>query len=163
MDLNQHKSKFEKLIEHLKVELSGIRTNRISPNLVENVMLVAYEGSPEQSLKELAAITAPEARQLLVEPWDKSIIKQIENALESIDVGFSLANEGGQIRLTMPIMTDEIRAQVRIKDDITKQEKDKSISEDDKFKFIKELDEVSKEYADAISALGDSKEAEISA
>jgi len=182
MNINEIKEKYEKVIEHLKTELSGIRTNRVLPSVIENVKVTAYEGSGDQVLKELAAITSPEARQLLVEPWDKSIIKQIEKALDNTEFGFSVSNEGSQIRLVLPIMTDEVRTRVKKllheklevtrialrkqrelgKDEINKAEKKGEISEDDKFEQIKKIDEITKEYTDEVTVQGDLKEGEIS-
>lgn len=182
MDLEEHKQKFDKVIDHLKIELSSIRTGRATPALIENIKVAAYEGGEAMSVVQLASISVPEARQLLVEPWDKSIIKNIEKAINESDLGLSVTNEGSSLRLTVPLMTDEMRQKItkllnekletaristrgvrdKVKEDINKQEKDKEISEDEKYKLIDKLDELVKKYNDQIKEQGENKEAEIS-
>lgn len=182
MNIIEHKDKFEKVIDHLKQELASIRTGRATPALVENVRVVAYEGGESMPVVQLASITVPEARQLVIEPWDKSILKSIEKAINESDLGLSVTNEGSLLRLTVPLMTDEMRQKIRkilnekleqgrigiraqrdkVKDEVNKAEKDKQISEDDKYSLIDDLDEMVKEYNQTIKDLGDKKEVEIS-
>jgi ribosome recycling factor len=180
MDINDYKPKFGKIIDHLKVELAGVRTNRATPAMLENIKVSAYEGT-ESTIKELASVTAPEPRQLLLEPWDKSVLKNIEKSIRSANLGFSISNEGVSLRLSLPVMTDEIRQQVKkiareklegarvnlrrsreeVKDDVLKAEQTHAISEDEKFKLIEQLDEVTREFSDEIKSMGGKKEAEI--
>lgn len=182
MDITSQKEKFDKVIDHLKIELSSIRTGRATPALIENVKVVAYDGGEAMPLVQLASISVPEARQLVIEPWDKSVIKGIEKAINSSDLGLSVANEGSILRLTVPLMTDEMRQKIRkvlnekleqgrigiraqrdkIKDEINKAEKAKEISEDEKYGLIEDLDEMVKEFNQTVKDMGDQKEAEIS-
>ncbi len=183
MNINDYRPKFDNVIEHLSGELAGLRTNRATPALIENISVVAYEESDALPLQQLASISVPEARQLLVEPWDKSTLKPIEKALDASDLGLSIANEGSCLRITMPLMTDEIKQKIirvlhskledarislrnqreKIKDDIIKQEKDKNISEDERFNLIEDLDSMIREYNDKVKEMGDKKESEINA
>ncbi len=182
MDLNDQKIKLDKVLDHLKVELSSIRTGRATPALIENLKVTAYEGSEPLPLVQLASITVPENRQLMVEPWDKSTLAAIEKAITASDLGLAVANEGAHLRLTMPLMTEEVRQQIikllnekledcrinlrqqrdKIKEEIIKQEKANQLSEDDRYRLIEDLDKQIKDYNNKIKELGDKKQAEIS-
>ena len=181
MDLDIYKDKLNKVLEHLKTELASIRTGRATPSLVENIQVEAYDQAEPVSLKQLAAITVPQPRQILVEPWDKSTLKQIEKAIAQSNMGFNIANDGNVLRLSIPVMTEEMkkgvlknlhdkleqaRISVRrirddIKEDIIKEFKESQISEDDKFRLLDKLDEMIREYTDKINEMGKKKEEEI--
>lgn len=181
MDSSEYTSLFNSAIEHLQQELIRLRTNRATPALIENIQVAAYEGAAPMALSQVASISVPEARQLMVEPWDKSIIAAAEKALQDSELGLAVASDGNVIRLTMPLMTDEIKQQVlkmlnakledarvvlrkhrdKAKDEISKQEKAGDISEDEKFGAIETLDKSIKEYNDKVQELGDAKIAEI--
>lgn len=179
MDLQQHKPQFEKALEFLKQDLSSIRTNRTTPALLENIQVEVY-GS-KMSLIQLANIQAPEPRMLTVEPWDRQIIKDVEKGIQTASLGLSVANEGTFLRITMPPMTEETRKELlkvlnhkleqarqairairdKIKEEIIQAEKNKEISEDEKYRLIEDLDEMTREYTDKIQAIGNKKEEEI--
>ncbi len=181
MDLDIYKDKLNKVLEHLKTELASIRTGRATPSLVENIQVEAYDQAEPMPLKQLAAITVPQPRQILVEPWDKSTLKQIEKAIAQSNMGFNIANDGNVLRLSIPVMTEEMkkgvlknlhdkleqaRISVRrirddIKEDIIKEFKESQISEDDKFRLLDKLDEMIREYTDTINEMGKKKEEEI--
>ncbi len=181
MELNDYKEKLEKSIEHLKKELATIRTGRATPSLVENMPVLAYDEAEPMPLKQLAAITVPQPRQILIEPWDKSTLKQIEKAVSQADMGFNIVNDGNVLRISIPMMTDEMRKTIlkslhekleqarisvrKIRDDIKesiiKEFKEGLIGEDDKFKLLDDLDEMIRKYTDIINELGDKKEEEI--
>jgi len=94
----------------LKSELSSIRTGRASTALIEGVRVEAYGSlSP---LSALAGITMPEANQFVVEPWDKSLLKPLEEALKAADLGLSINNEGSKLRLILPPLTAERREEL---------------------------------------------------
>ena len=102
--------KSEKSIEFLKSELGSLRTGRANPSLVENLKVSAYES--EMELRNLAAITAPEASLLLVQPWDVSIIPQIEKAIITSNLGLNPNTDQGVIRINLPTLTSERREQL---------------------------------------------------
>jgi ribosome recycling factor len=178
-NLDLHKPEFEKTLSHLRSELTAMQTGRATPALLQNITVVAY-GVPN-SLEQLASLSTPEANQLLLEPWDKSIIKDIEKALREGSQNLGIVNEGTQIRITVPQMTEETRTEIvkvvrnkleearivvravrdKVKEEIVKEEKVKQITEDDKFKSLQDLDELTKEYNDKIKSIGESKEAEL--
>lgn len=170
---------FEQAVEHLKGELNTIRGNRAHASLVEEVRVEAY-GS-ELRLKEVATITIPEPRTIVVQPWDKTILKDIERSLAKADTGLAIVNDGAVVRLTLPPLTAESRQaltkvlhqkleagrvqlrQVREKarGAILQAERDKSLSEDDRFAAQEDLDELVRDYLAKVAELGERKEAEV--
>lgn len=175
----EHKPEFDRAIEHLKTDLLSVRSNRATPSLVEDLKIEAY-GS-EMRLKELASLAVPEPRTIVVQPWDKTIIKDIEKSLAKADLNLGMANDGSIIRLNLPPLTEETRqalikvlnqkletgrVQIRqirekVREQILKSEKEKKITEDDRFQAQKDLDELAKDYTDEINGLGKRKEEEI--
>ena len=103
--LEEHMMKTE---EALQKSFAAIRTGKASPALVENVM-VEYYGTPTR-LKEIAGITAPESRLLVIQPWDRSALAAIEKALLSSNVGITPLNDGKTLRLPIPDLSQERRA-----------------------------------------------------
>ena len=80
MNLDDKKQKFDKVIEFVQKDLGSVRTNRATPSLIENIKVNVY--GAETPLVQVASITIPEPKQLLVEPWDKNILKDIEKAIQ---------------------------------------------------------------------------------
>ncbi len=101
------KIEMEKPIKHYEKELSAIRTGRASTTLVENLKVECY--GQMMSLRELATIAAPEARLITIQPWDKTVLGEIEKALLASDVGITPINDGTIIRLQLPIMSEARR------------------------------------------------------
>jgi ribosome recycling factor len=97
----------DKSVQHLKEILAGIRTGRASPALVDNLRVQAY--GTTSPLNQLAHISVPEARQLAVKPFDPSILKDIEKAIHTSDLGLTPSNDGKLIRLTLPPLSEEQR------------------------------------------------------
>jgi ribosome recycling factor len=177
--LEAHKEDFTKAVEHLKSELSSLRTGRANASLVENILVEAY--GVKTPIRGLANITVPDPKTLVVEPWDKSVIKDIEKAIQAAQIGINPVNEGTKIRLSMPAMTEENRKEMikilgqkleqsrislrsvreTVKDEIAAAEKDKKITEDEKFRFQEELEEFVKKHNDEIKTIGDKKEQEL--
>lgn len=177
--LESRKEDFTKAVEHLRGELSALRTGRANPSLVENITVDAY--GVKTPIRGLANITIPDPKTLLIEPWDKSVIKDMEKAIQMANIGINPVNEGTKIRLSMPQMTEENRKEMikimgqklelarislrnvreSVKDEITKAEKDKKISEDEKFRFQAELEEFVKKQNDEVKAIGEKKEHEL--
>lgn len=177
--LSTRKNDFERVLEHLREELAGLRTGRAHPGLVEHISVTAY--GTQQPLKSLASVGVPDAQTLQIEPWDQSLVKDIERALTVADLGSAPNVDGKIIRLKMPQMNEETRKrmvkmmgekleearvavrQVRedIRRDVQKQEKDKTISEDERFKIFDELDKLTKDIGGEIDAMGEKKEEDI--
>lgn len=99
--------KLDKSVEFLESELSNIHTGRASVSLVDDILVDAY-GS-KQPLKAVANITIPEARQILIQPWDKGVVSQIEAAIRDAGLGFNPINTGDVVRINIPELTEERR------------------------------------------------------
>ncbi|MFA5359257.1 MAG: ribosome recycling factor [Patescibacteria group bacterium] len=179
MTIEDKKIDFEKALEHFKADLSGVRTGRATPALLENLLVNSY-GS-KMPIKQLGSINVSDSKSMTVEPWDKSLLKEIEKAISAANLGLGTANEGNFIRVSVPHMTEENRRDLvklvgektetariavrgirdKIKEEIIEQEKNNEITEDDKFRMQKDLDEMTGKYNDQIKSLAESKEQEI--
>lgn len=177
--LQAKQEEFNKAVEFFKKDIAHLRTNRVNPNILDGVQVDAY--GAKTPLNGLASITVPEARSMVVAPWDKNIIKEVEKAVTAADLGLSIVNEGGKLRLIVPLLTEENRREIvkklskkledtrisvrqirdEIKNNIELAEENKEISEDDKFRFIKELDEEVAKRNDELKNIKDKKEEEI--
>lgn len=181
MILLEAEEAMSKGIDYLEHEMRGMRTGRASPALVEYIK-IDYYGSPTD-LKQIAAVSVPEATQLLIKPFDANSISDIRKALEKSDLGFNPQVEGKQIRLNIPALSRERRQQLvgHIKkmgeeqkivvrnarrdankhaDGLTKS-KDVHLSEDDIKGLKDEIQELTKKYEGMIDTRVDSKSKEI--
>lgn len=102
--------KMQKSIDHTVHELNAIHTGKASPTMVEGVMVEAY-GS-HMRLKEVSAITTPDPRMIVVQPWDKSILKAVEKAIQMANIGINPSIDGAVIRLPLPEMSKERREEL---------------------------------------------------
>ena len=172
-------SKMKKSIDALKRELTGIRTGRASPALVEPLKVDFY-GSPTP-LQQIATVAAPEARLLTIKPFDPSTLSAIEKAILKSDLGLTPMNDGKIIRLAIPALTEERRrdltkvvrkhveeTHVALRNvrrdglkDLEDLEKEKMISEDQHFKGKDLLQELTDKYIAQVDQIGKAKEAEI--
>lgn len=179
MNIENYKTDFDKTIEHLKGELGALRTSRATPALVEHIPVEVY--GAHQPVKALASLSVPDPRTLLIEPWDKSIIKEMEKAISMAGTGLNPVNEGNFLRIVLPQMTEEGRKQlvkllsVKIEEArvavrgirekaravIQTAEKNKAIGEDERYRLQEKLDKMVGEYNEAIKKLGEEKEKEI--
>ncbi len=177
--IESKQNNFNQAIDYFKKEISLLRTGRANPNILDAVQVDAY--NTKTPINGVASISVPDAQSIVVAPWDKSIIKEIEKAIVDADLGLGVVNEGEQIRLTVPKMTEENRkhlvkklnekqeeARIKIrkvrdevKEEIEKAFTEKEITEDEKFKFIKELDEFTKEKNEELKEIRDKKEEDI--
>ncbi|WP_416210019.1 ribosome recycling factor, partial [Anaerolinea sp.] len=166
-------------IQALEENLAGIRTGRASPALVERLQ-VEYYGVPTP-LMQLASISAPEPRVLMIRPFDTSSLRLIEKAIMASDLGLTPNNDGKVIRLNIPPLTEERRRELvkvvharleesriavrNVRRDMVKDlrdfEKEKLISEDDLKKGEEELQKLTDRYIQEIDAIGQKKEKEI--
>jgi ribosome recycling factor len=166
-------------VQALEEDLSGIRTGRASPALVERLP-VEYYGSPTP-LIQLASIGVPEARSLLIRPYDASTLRAIERAIQVSDLGLTPNNDGKSIRLNLPPLTEERRRELvkvvnnrveegrvavrNVRRDVIKDmrefENEKLISEDELKRGEEELQKLTDHYVEEINAVGERKEKEI--
>src|SRR5919109_4574079 len=108
--LVQTEARMKKAIDALKHELSTVRTGRAAPSLVEALEVDAYGAATP--LVSLAAISAPEPRQIVIQPWDRNLIKAIEKAIIASDLGLTPSNDGAVIRLNIPALNEERRREL---------------------------------------------------
>lgn len=166
-------------IQALEDDLAGIRTGRATPALVEKLS-VEYYGAPTP-LMQLATISVPEARTLLIRPFDATTLRAIERSIIASNLGLTPNNDGKMIRLTLPPLTEERRrdlvklvhnrveeAKVAVRNirrdiikDLREFEAEKLISEDDRKRAEEELQKTTDRKIDEITAVGERKEAEI--
>lgn len=171
--------RMEKARDVLKSDLSGIRTGRANPGLVDSLRVDVY-GSPTP-MKQLASVGAPEPTQIVIRPYDPGTIKDIEKAILASDLGFTPQNDGRVIRLNVPPLSTEVRRKLvgRIKDlteaakvairnirrdgnkAAEQSEKDKILTEDDCERIQKEIQDLTKRYEDDVTKLAKSKETEV--
>jgi ribosome recycling factor len=177
--INQRAPEFEEAFNHLKNELSTLRTGRASASLVEHLQVEYYGAMTE--LLTIAQIAVPEPRQITIQPYDKNALKEIEKAIQQSNIGINPVNDGAVIRLNIPAMTEERRKELaktvsqmaeksrvavrNIREDIWKeiqrQEKDGEISEDDKIAGKDELQDVVDKWNLEIKKLAEEKEREV--
>ncbi len=174
--LEEHMKKTVGLIQK---ELQGIRTGRANPALLDRVM-VDYYGTPTP-LKQVANISTPDGKCLVVQPYDKSALKDIESAINKADTGMTPNNDGSVIRIVIPILTEERRKSLvkdikKIAEDgkvalrnsrrdalesVKKLEKDKTISEDQSKKEQEHIQKLTDKYSKEIDDLSVTKEKEV--
>lgn len=171
--------RMDKALQHLKSNLAGIRTGRAAPGLLDSVRVTAY-GS-QAPLKQLASVAAPEPQQLVIRPFDTSIIKDIEKAIVASELGLNPQSDGRIIRINIPPLSTDTRKKLvaRIKElaeeakisirnvrrdankAIETAEKDKAISEDDRDGAKEEVQELTKKYEDEVTEVAKSREADV--
>lgn len=171
--------RMEKAVAHLKTSLTGIRTGRATPGLVDSLRVEVY-GS-QTPLKQLASIGTPEPQQIVIRPYDTSIIKDIEKAVVAGDLGLNPQNDGRIIRLNVPPLSTEVRKKMvaRIKElseeakisirnirrDANKaadqEEKDKTMSEDDRDRVKNEIQELTKKFEAQVNEVAKAREADV--
>ena len=177
--LRETREKMHKAVEHTHTEFGGVRTGRASPAFVEKLS-VDYYGS-EVPLQQLAGFTVPEARLLVIQPYDKGAIKAIEKAIQHSDLGLNPSNDGQVIRLAFPPLTAERRkdyvkmvkhmaeeGRVAIRNlrraarhDLEAMEKDGDISSDDLERAEKELEKLTHAQIAEIDSALEHKEKEL--
>lgn len=176
---NDAESRMKGAIQALEEDLAGIRTGRASPALIERLQ-VDYYGALTP-LIQLASISVPEPRSLLIRPFDASSLKNIERAILASDLGLTPNNDGKSIRLNIPPLNEERRrelvrvvnhrveeARIAVRNvrrdsirDLREFEQEKLISEDDQKRGEEELQKITDRYIEDVNAVGERKEVEI--
>lgn len=163
----------------LKTDLTTVRTGHATPALVEHLK-VEYAGST-MPLNQVGTISAPEARLLVIQPWDKNIIRDIEKAIQASDLGFNPTNDGTVIRINVPPLSEERRAELikvvhrRLEErkvtirnlrheavnSLKEQEKSKEISQDEHKRFLAQLQKITDSSIAETEQTGKAKETEL--
>lgn len=177
--IKETRQKMEKTVEHLKKELGKVRSGRASASLLDDIK-VDYYGSL-MPITQLATISIPEPRLILIQPWDAGSISAIEKAILKSELGITPSNDGKVIRLAIPQLTEERRKEliklakkiceenkVAIRNErrdaiekVKAEEKNKTISEDDSKRLQKEIQELTDSYIKKIDEIMALKEKEI--
>ena len=179
MNTIELKAKLVKALDHLKTELSQIRTGRGSPALLENILVNAYDS--KMSIKELGSISVLDSQNLVITPWDKSLLKAIGAAIMESDLKLNPVVDSSQVRVPIPALTEERRKEftkvvsAKVEEaknamrairqdamrDIDKAFTDKLIGEDDKFSQKDDVEKTVKDIVTQADSLGESKKADL--
>lgn len=177
--LKETRQRMEETIEAIQREFASVRTGKATPALLEHVRVEAYE--TQMPLEQLATISAPEPRLLVVQPWDKTVMGSIERALRSSELGLNPSNDGTVIHVPIPPLNEErrkelvkvlhkmaeegrvsLRAARRVaNDDIKEQIKRGDLSEDEGHRMLDDVQKVTDEYVGKVDALLKIKEEEV--
>lgn len=178
-DINIYEEKMEKTLSNLQEEYVSIRAGRANPHILDKLQ-VDYYGTPSP-LQSVANISVPEARMILIQPWEASLIKEIEKVIIASDLGLTPANDGKAIRLVFPELTEERRkelvkdvkkkgenAKVAVRnirrdanDSIKKQSKANEISEDEQKQLEDKIQKLTDKYISRIEEAVDGKSSEV--
>ena len=179
MDYTNLKERMEKSIGAFKEKLSEIRAGRANPAILNKVK-IDYYGTPTP-INQVAGVSVPEARLIVIQPWDVSVLKDIEKALLASDIGLNPNNDGKVIRLNFPELNEERRkelvkdikkmgeeAKVAVRqvrrdglDEFKKQQKDSLITEDDLKQAEDQVQKLTDKYVEEIDKLTEAKEKEV--
>ena len=179
MEIKEYESKMQKSLASLEEEYASIRAGRANPHILDKIT-VDYYGAPSP-LQSVANISVPEARVIQIQPWESSLIKEIEKAIMVSDVGITPSNDGRIIRLVFPELTEERRkelvkdvkkkaenAKVAIRnirrdgnDTIKKSQKSNEISEDEAKQLEDKIQKLTDKYVGMIDNVMESKSQEI--
>ena len=177
--LSDASTRMGKTIEALRKDLASVRTGRATPTLVENIK-VDYYGTPTP-LKQMATISAPEARLLVIQPWDNTTIGEIKKAILKSELGLNPSSDGNVIRLAIPPLSEERRRELvkavhkkaeegrialrNIRRDALEMlralEKEKEISQDEQKRAQERLQEITDSFIEKAGELAQAKEAEL--
>lgn len=171
--------RMQKAVDKLKGDLTGIRTGRANPGMVDSLKVDAYGSSTP--LKQLGSVSSPEPQQLVIRPFDPSIIKDIEKAIVASDLGLAPQSDGKVVRLNIPALSGDVRKKMvsRTKDlteetkvsirnvrrDANKHldelQKDKELTEDERDTYKEDVQELTKKFENQASGLAKAKESEV--
>lgn len=173
------RERMQKAVEALRKDLQAIRTGRASAGLIDHIR-VDYYGTPTP-INQLATVTVPESRLIVIQPWDRGAMQAIERAIQKSDLGLTPVNDGNVLRLNLPPLTEQRRkelarqVQKRVEegrvavrnvrrdahDEIRKLEKGHEISEDEARRATDQLQKLTDQFIAEIDKLGKEKEAEL--
>lgn len=177
--IDENRSEFEMVLDFFKSELSGLRTGRANGAVLEDLPVEAYGST--MTIKGVGSILVPDAKTILVEPWDKTLLKEIEKAIRQAPIGLNPVVDGNRVRVSLPSLTEESRKDLvkivgkkaeearigirntreAVKERITEMEKAKEITEDERFRLQETLETQVKSWNQKIADLAEEKEKEI--
>jgi ribosome recycling factor len=179
--IKEAKQRMEEAVEAVAREFTSVRTGKATPALLDTIRVDAY--GAKMPMNQVATVHAPEPAMLVVQPFDKTLLVEIEKAIMQGDLGLNPANDGNIIRIPIPPLNEERRkelarvlhkmaeegrvsvrhARKQARDDIQKQMKEHEIGEDDGHRQLDEIDQLTHRYTERIDELLEKKEAEVMA
>lgn len=174
--LEEKQADFNSTLDFFKKDIASLRTGQANPSVLEGIQIEAY--GVMNPINAVANISLNDNSSMVITPWDKGVIKTIEKGIIAADLGLGIINEGDKIRLTVPALTEENRRDLvkklnekmektrivirnnrdTVKDLVETAFDEKEISEDEKFRFMKELDEFTAKKNTELKSLRDLKE-----
>jgi ribosome recycling factor len=179
--LSQTREKMRKAVDITRIDLASIRSGRASPALVENIIITTYEGSQKLRVMELATVTAPDARSILISPYDRTTVPDIVRGIMENHAGLNPVADGDVVRVTIPPLSQEQRedflklakaklegGRVMVRQirheamrDLKRMEEEKQISQDEEKVGEKKVQEATDEMIGQIDGIGKRKEEEL--
>lgn len=173
------KERMKKSIESMRKDFMSIRTGRATPAVLEPIRVTAY--GQEMPIKQLASISIPEPRMIVIQPWDKSVLEDVEKAIQKSELGINPVNDGKLLRLMFPPLTEERRKELvkhvkkraeegkiavrNVRRDAMEMlklmEKDGDISEDDQRRGQDEIEDLTKDIIKEVDKVLEAKEKEV--
>ncbi len=177
--IKKNQEDFTKIINFLNNDLKSLRTNRVTSDYLKHLKVDIY--GVNTPIEQIASFSFLEPRTIVIEPWDKNVLKEIERTIATANLGVSLSAKEDRIYAAFPPLSEETRKNLlkilkeelenmkhslrairdKIRSQIIKEEKDKKISQDEKFRFLEELNKLTSEKETEIVAIGQRKEREI--
>ena len=177
--IDEMREQMDAAVDAMRREFAGVRTGKATPNLLDTVRVDAY-GS-KVPLNQVATVNTPEPRLIVIQPWDKSLMGEIERGIQSADLGLNPSNDGNLIRVPIPPLSEERRkdmvkllhkmaeegrisvrhARQEANKTIKQQEHDHEISEDEARRQLEKVQETTDEYVTRIDEMMAKKEAEV--
>lgn len=178
-DYKEFEHKMQKTVEHLEQQFATVRAGRANAGVLDQIQ-VMYYGSPTP-IQQVASVSVPDPRTLMIQPWDSSVLREIEKAILSSDLGINPQNDGKVIRLVFPQLTEERRkdlakqvkkygeeSKVAVRnirrdamEKFKKQQKASEITEDDYKGIEKDIQKMTDDYIKKVEALSEKKEKEL--
>jgi ribosome recycling factor len=179
LSVNEARTQMEKAVEAMRREFTSVRTGKATPALLDTVRVDAY-GS-KMPINQVGTVSSPEPRLLLIQPWDKGLLKAIETGITQADLGLNPSNDGNIIRVPIPQLTEQRRkemvkmvhklaeegrvairhARQEANKDIKKRQGDHELSEDDAHRQMEQVQKLTDEYIAKIDQLVKAKEQEV--
>ncbi len=177
--LDDQRPLFEEVLNFLRSELNGLRTGRANGAMIEDIPVEAYGST--MTVKGVASIQVPDSKTIMIEPWDKALLKEIETGIRQAPVGLNPVVDGSRVRITLAPLSEEGRKELvkivgkkaeeakigirgvreEIKEEIARMERDKEISEDERFRLQEALEGIVRGWNEKVANLAEEKEAEV--
>lgn len=177
--ISSTQERMDKVVQNVRKEFASVRAGRATPAMLDKVM-VDYYGSP-MPVNQVAGVSSPEPRLLVISPWEKNMLTEIEKAIQKSDLGLNPANDGTVIRLSIPALTEERRqdlvkqvrkmaeeARVAVRnvrrdanDELKKAEKNGDISEDESRRFMDKIQQITDKSIAQVDSLLEDKEKDV--